>query len=377
MKLTQKSKIIIAPDSFKGSISSAEAAKAISNGIAKVLPEITLIEMPIADGGEGTLEHLVPKKNFIRINTVITNGCQGSAEYGFISDTVVIEMARVAGLTLVPEEKHNPLTATTYGIGTMIIDALNRGFKKFIITVGGSGTNDGGSGMLSALGAKLLDSNGNELEGCGGNLSKISDIDITNIDNRLYECKFTLACDVKNILLGPDGATYTYGPQKGADKEMLKKLESGMDNYSNILNTLTSKNVSTIPGSGAGGGIGVPLLALFNTTIRSGIETVLEATGYYKAIEGACCVITGEGRVDNQTLSGKAVSGVTKPAKEKSIPVFVFAGCMGDGADELLKQGIEKIYTLTDLGFSAEYTMSNAAECLFEIGKKFAQEYSL
>ena len=377
MKLTQNSKIVIAPDSFKGSISSADAANAIAQGIFSVLPDSTLIQIPVADGGEGTLEHLVPKENIIKINTVITDGSDGPAEYGFIFDTVVIEMAQAAGLTLVPETNRNPLTATTYGVGLMILDALNRGFRKFIITVGGSGTNDGGSGMLAALGAKLLDDTGHNLIGCGGNLSKISKIDITNIDKRLFDCQFTLACDVKNKLLGQNGATYTYGPQKGATDEMLKKLETGMANYSNILSIVANKNVANIAGSGAGGGIGIPLLSLFKTTIRSGIETVLEATGYYQAIENACCVITGEGRVDSQTLSGKAVSGVAKPANDKSIPVFVFAGCMGDGAKELLNQGIEKIYTLSDLGYSTEYTIANASECLFKIGKKFAEEYSL
>lgn len=376
MRLNNSSKIIIAPDSFKGSISSVDAASAIAKGISSVLPNATIIEIPIADGGEGTLEHLVSKDNIIEINTVITDGSIGIAKYGFISDIAVIEMAQSAGLTLVSEDKRNPLTATTYGVGIMIKDALSRGFRKFIITVGGSGTNDGGSGMLTALGAKLFDINHNELSGCGENLIRISNIEITDLDKRLYECQFILACDVQNPLLGNNGATYTYGSQKGATSEMLKLLEAGMSNYSNILSGVANKKVSDIAGSGAGGGIGVPLLALFNATIRSGIETVLESTGYYSSIENASCIITGEGKVDNQTLSGKAVSGVAQPAKDKSIPVFVFAGCAGDGAELLLNQGIEKIYTLTDLGYSSEYTMANASECLFQVGKKFAEEYS-
>lgn len=368
-------RIVIAPDSFKGSISSVDAAYAIADGVRRAFPDADIISIPVADGGEGTLERLVRRENMIEAPSTLPDRTPCRASYGFIGDTAVIEMARSAGLTLLPESKRDPLITTTYGVGMLISDALSRGFRKFVITVGGSATNDGGTGMLEALGAALLDSAASKLNGCGASLRLISSIDITGIDKRLYDSSFVLACDVDNPLLGANGATYVYGRQKGADDDALALLEYGMARYAGVMASLCGHDASTVGGAGAGGGIGFPLISLFGATVQSGISAVLEASGYSEALHDCDLVITGEGKADAQTLNGKAVFGVATPAAKAGIPVIILAGKTDDGAQSLYNSGISAILTLVSGTVTPEYAMAHAGELLTALAEKAVREF--
>lgn len=355
-------KYIVCPDSFKGSVSAEVAAASIKKGILKYDPDATVLEVPIADGGEGTLDALVPKNSSARIKLEVTStdGSKTTAEYGYISDSAIIEMATAAGLCLVPEKKRNPELATTYGVGELILDALEKGFRKIMITVGGSGTNDGGSGMLEALGAKFYDKDGKPLKMMGGALAKIDRIDLSGLDERLKDTKFTFACDVTNPLIGERGATYVYGAQKGADPDMLKRLETGMINYADKLLLASGKDIRNVPGCGAGGGLAAPIVATCNSEIKSGIESVLATVNFESLLDDACLVITGEGKIDRQSAYGKAISGVTALSAKHGVPVLVLVGLKGEGADELLSLGIKKISAIGAIAPSVEYSIAHA-----------------
>lgn len=364
-------KIVIAPDSFKGSISAKEAALAIERGLFKANSNIETVIQPIADGGEGTLDALVSEKDRISVTVTGTDGRRVSAEYGHIGNTAVIEMASAAGLTLVEEKDRNAAAATTYGVGELILNALDRGYRGFLITVGGSGTNDGGCGMFSALGARFTDKNGNAFIPTGATLESIRDIDVSTLDCRLNNCKFLIATDVTNVLCGKTGATYVYGGQKGADDATLDKMERGMLSYSAILEKKCGKKVADTAGCGAGGGLASPLLAFCNAEIRSGIEAVLDTVNFSTLLEGADAVITGEGRLDSQSLYGKAVSGVANAAISKNIPVYCFVGKLDASAVELKKLGISGAYATSDIAPSTEYSIAHADELLERLAEDF------
>lgn len=363
-------KIVIAPDSFKGSISAGEAADAIRRGLQKnpaVAPDATLLTTPIADGGEGTLEALVSPQSTYTATVTGTGGDKTNAAYGYIGKTAIIEMARAAGLTLVPEEKRNAATATTYGVGELIAAALDRGFRDILLTAGGSGTNDGGCGMLAALGASFTDESGRNFVPTGGTLDRICAIDLSGLDPRLAACTVTVATDVKNPLLGPEGATYVYARQKGADEAALAKMEAGMKHYAALIQQLCGRDVAIIPGCGAGGGIATPLLAFCGATIRSGIDAVLDAVSFTSLLHGADAVITGEGKIDRQSLYGKAISGVAKAAAAQGIPVYVLVGCIGDDRQALMDMGLADIYAIGDIAPSSAYSMTHAGELLEQV----------
>ena len=276
-------KIVIAPDSFKGSISAADAANAIACGLRAGIgqnAELELVLLPIADGGEGTLDALVPPTDRIALRVMGTGGSTVTAEYGHIGGTAVIEMARAAGLTLVEEDKRSAMTATTKGVGEMILHALDQGYRDFLLTVGGSGTNDGGCGMISALGVTFYDESGRAFLPTGGTLHRIAKIDTSALDKRLADCRFTIATDVKNPLLGAEGATFVYARQKGATEAELAAMESGMAHYASLLEACCGRPVATVPGCGAGGGISAPLLGLLQAELRSGIDAVLDAVAF-------------------------------------------------------------------------------------------------
>lgn len=368
-------KFVIAIDSFKGSISALAACNSIENGIKKVLPCAEVMQLPIADGGEGTLDALVLQNRRFEVKVCDPLFRKTTAQYGEVNDTAIIEMAYAAGLTLVEEDKRNAGITTTFGVGEMILDALNRGFRKIMLTAGGSATNDGGCGMLAALGAIFKDSDSNTFIPTGDSLAKIADIDLTAIPSALFECEITVATDVKNPLLGEHGATFVYAPQKGLIDGQQERLEAGMAHYARMMEQKTGRAVATIEGSGAGGGIAVPLLALFNADIRSGIDTVLDIVDFNTALNGATAVITGEGRLDIQSLYGKAISGVTKRAKARKIPVYCFVGCLGDDAEALLKMGIEDIYTVASVATSTEDSIRNANQYLTLMAENFAKKY--
>ena len=371
-------KIILSPDSFKGSLSARGVALALEKGIHKIIPEAECLIVPIADGGEGTLETLVDEREFHYATVRSTGGAPVLAAYGVKGKTAVIEMARAAGLTLVEPEKRDPLIASTYGVGELILRALDEGCDHILLTVGGSGTNDGGSGMLCALGGRLLDANGNSILGCGGALAKVESVDASGLDLRLQNCRFTVASDVTNPLVGELGATRVYGPQKGVTPDMIDALEAGMKSYASAIEKACGKKVAEIPGCGAGGGLITPLLAFCNVTVRSGIESVLEAADFDALLTGADAVITGEGRVDAQSCYGKAISGVAAHAKAKDVPVYVASGGLGEGWEALLDHGIKEVFALMaevehlPAEERVAYCMKNAEELLSAVGERIA-----
>ena len=372
-------KIILSPDSFKGSLSARGVALALEKGIRRVIPEAECLIVPIADGGEGTLETLAEEQELHYATVRSTNGAPVSAAYGVKGKTAVIEMARAAGLTLVEPENRDPLVASTFGVGELILHALDEGCDHILLTVGGSGTNDGGSGMFSALGGKLLDADGNELVGCGGALAKVSRVDASGLDARLKHCTFTVASDVTNPLVGELGATYVYGPQKGVTPHIIEALEAGMKNYASAMESAAGKAIATIPGCGAGGGLITPLLAFCNVTVRSGIESVLEAANFDALLADADAVITGEGRVDAQSCYGKAISGVASHAGCFDVPVYVASGGLGDGWEELLSHGIRQVWALMaeveqiPAEDRVAYCMAHADELLAVVGERIAR----
>ena len=371
-------KIILSPDSFKGSLSARGVALALEKGIRRVIPEAECLIVPIADGGEGTLETLVEEADFCYATVRSTNGSPVEAAYGVKGKTAVIEMARAAGLTLVKPENRDPLVASTFGVGELILHALDAGCDHILLTVGGSGTNDGGNGMFSALGGKLLDADGNEIVGCGGALAKVARVDASGLDSRLANCTFTVASDVTNPLVGELGATYVYGPQKGVAPDMIEELEAGMKNYASAIEQAAGKKIATIPGCGAGGGLITPLLAFCNVMVRSGIESVLEAAEFDALLTDADAVITGEGRVDAQSCYGKAISGVAEHASKCGVPVYVASGGLGEGWEELLSHGIRQVFALMaeveqiPKEERVAYCMAHADELLAVVGERIA-----
>ncbi len=373
--MEDKMKFVVAVDSFKGSVTSERACASIERGIKKAIPDAEVVIKPIADGGEGTLDAIVPKEK--RIDVLVNNPLFEitKAQYGAVGDTAVIEMAAAAGLTLIDEARRNAGKTTTYGVGELIRHALKSGFGKIMLTAGGSATNDGGCGMLAALGAVFKNADGNSFVPVGDSLSDICEIDLSGIADGFCECEFSIATDVKNPLLGENGATFVYGPQKGLANGQRESIERGMKSYSELLLKLTGKDVSVIEGAGAGGGIAVPLLAFAKTEISSGIETVLDAVGFDVALDGACAVITGEGRIDAQSLCGKAISGVAKQAAGRSVPVYCFVGCVGDDVEKLKKMGVADIYTVISRAESPEDSINNAEKYLALMAEEFARSF--
>ncbi len=368
-------RILIAPDSFKGSVSAREAAEAIRQGLAAASGEgHELICLPIADGGEGTLEALVAREHCTAVSVTGPMGKPTEASYGYVGDVAVIEMASAAGLTLVEEQERRAASATTRGVGELMLHALRSGYRRLMLTVGGSATNDGGCGLLAALGGVFRDAEGKSFLPTGGTLSRISEIDLSGVEPLLLSAEITVASDVKNPLLGATGATMVYGRQKGASEEELLQMERGMAHYAALLEAATGRQASLIPGSGAGGGIALPLLSLTSAVIRSGIETVLEVNGFESLLQGADLVITGEGRLDAQSLFGKAVSGVANAARRVGVPVACLAGCLGATREELAALGIDRVKTVDSLASSPEDSMRNAARYLRSLAAELAEE---
>lgn len=299
-------KIVVAPDSFKGSLTAIEVADGIEQGIREIFPEAEIVKIPMADGGDGTVQCLVNATGgkILREKVIDPLGEEVLASYGILGDkkTAVIEMAEASGLTLVSENKRNPLITTTYGTGQLIRAALNQGCRKMIIGIGGSATNDGGAGMVQALGAKLLDKEEKEIGFGGGELKKISRIDIRHMDKRLSDTKIVVASDVTNPLCGPKGASRVYGPQKGATPEMAVELDKSLAHFAKMIKRDLHKDVKNIPGAGAAGGLGASLMAFLNAELRPGIDIVIEVVRLEEAIKGADLVITGEGKIDSQTI---------------------------------------------------------------------------
>lgn len=358
-------KFLFASDSFKGSLTSQQIIK-ILNETAKVhFPDCETVGLPIADGGEGTVDAVIAAVNG-RMESVMVHGPLMEEEqvfYGSMNeDSAVIEMAAASGLPMVPLDKRNPLKTTSFGTGEMIRDALDKGFRKISIAIGGSATNDGGMGAMAALGVKFLDEKGKALRGSGEDLAKVASIDVREIHPAVKKTEFTVMCDVNNPLTGERGATYTFAMQKGADKEMLKTLEAGMKNYARVIKRQLDIDVDEIPGAGAAGGLGAALKVFLNANLKSGIETVLDLIDFDSCLEGTDLVITGEGRMDWQSAYGKVPSGVGLRCKKKNIPVVAIVGGMGKDAQALYDYGINSIISTVNAPMNVEEAMERAEE---------------
>lgn len=354
-------KIVIAIDSFKGSLTSLEAGDAIKEGILRVCDAEVIIK-PLADGGEGTVDALIEGMNgqteIIKVTGPLQK--QVTCKYGILNEnkTAVLEMAQASGITLISKEELNPLKTTTFGLGELIKDAISKGCRNFIIGIGGSATNDGGVGMLQALGFEFQDKNG-DLIGLGGKeLSKIHNVNIENRMKELDDCIFKIACDVVNPLLGKEGATYIYGPQKGGTPEILEVLEKGMSNFSKIVKEKLGIEVEKIEGTGAAGGLGYGFLAFLNAHLESGIEIILKEINFEEVIKDADYVITGEGKLDLQTSMGKGPIGVAKLAKKYGVKVIAFAGAVTEEAIKCNEEGIDAYFSIVNGPISLEDSMN-------------------
>ena len=343
-------KIIIAPDSFKGSLTSIEVANAIEEGIKNVITNCEIVKLPIADGGDGTMDTLVSalkgKKIKIKAHDPLMRPIK--VEYGLVQNgkTAVIEMAIANGLTLLDIAEQNPSATTTFGTGEIIKDALKRGCHSFLIGIGGSATNDAGTGMLKALGYRFIDKNGKETDGTGNSLSKITKIDESRVMPELKEAQFTIACDVNNPISGPNGAAYVYAPQKGASEQMVKELDEGMESFRLLIEKVKGLHLNTIPGTGAAGGLGGGFVAFLYAELKPGIEMVLQAIDFDKHLLNSVLVITAEGKLDKQTAMGKAASGILDAASQKKIPVIAIGGTVED-KEVLLKRGFSSLFSTT------------------------------
>ncbi len=361
-------KFLFASDSFKGTLSSEQTVELLAKAAKEVFGDIEYSGVPVADGGEGTTDAVIAAENGEKI-TVNVHGPlmeERQAYYGRLDDhRAVLEMAAASGLPLVPEDKKNPLYTTSYGTGELIRHALDSGFTDISIAIGGSATNDGGIGCVRALGVRFLDSDGNELEGRGEDLEKICTIDASGLDARIKDTKITVMCDVTNPLCGKDGATYTFGAQKGATPEIQDRLEKGMCNYRDAIIRQFGVNPDEIKGTGAAGGLGAALLVFLGGEMRSGIDTVLDLIDFNRRLEGVDLVVTGEGRTDWQSCFGKVMQGVGQRSKAKNVPAVGLCGSLGKGADQIFEHGIVSLMTTVDSPMPLEEALSRAEELYY------------
>jgi glycerate kinase len=361
-------RFVIAPDSFKGSASAREVAQAIAEGLKAALPDAVCDLVPMADGGEGTLDALVAATGG-RIVSVRVTGPLGEpvdSFFGILGDgeTAVIEMAAAAGLHLVPPEKRNPMVTTTYGVGELMRAALDAGCRRLIIGIGGSATNDGGAGMAQALGVRLLDEQGNEIGFGGGALERLARLDLSDFDRRVWDAEILVACDVTNPLTGPNGASAVYGPQKGATPEMVRQLDANLRHYAAVLQRDLGVEVETVAGAGAAGGLGAGLLAFCRAQLRQGVELVIHAVRLPERVQKADLVITGEGCLDFQTGFGKVPHGVAQVAKRYGKSVIALVGQLGEGAERCRQWGIDACFPILSKPMSEQEAMANAIPLL-------------
>ena len=366
-------KFLFASDSFKGTLTSRRTAELLTQAAGEIFPGCICDSIEIADGGEGTADAVLSATDGRKIYMSVSGPLMERipASYVQLDKTrAVMEMAAASGLPLVPEGKRNPRETTTRGTGEMIADAVSKGFRDISIAIGGSATNDGGIGCMRALGVRFLDESGSELEGRGKDLIRIRSIDLTGMDPKLKECAFTVMCDVTNPLCGPNGATYTFGKQKGGAPEILDELEAGMCNYRDVLLRQFGIDMDTIPGAGAAGGLGAALMVFLNGKLKSGIETVLELSDFDRRLEGVSLVVTGEGAADWQSVSGKVMQGVGMHCRKFGIPVTAVVGSMGPGAEQLYEYGIDSIITTINGIMPLKEAMDRAEELYLDAARR-------
>ncbi|STZ76393.1 glycerate kinase [Bergeriella denitrificans] len=361
-------KILIAPDSYKESLSALQVAQLVEQGFKTVFPEAEYVKVPVADGGEGTVDTMIEATGGRKIECMVTGalGTPQPAFWGLSGDgkTAFIEIASACGLEQVPSEKRNPLVTTTYGVGELILNALDEGVRHFIIGLGGSATNDGGAGMLQALGARLSDGLGNNLRYGGGALADLSAIDVGGLDGRLKDCRFDVACDVTNPLVGESGASHIFGPQKGATPEMVLQLDSALNHYADMVRRDLGIEVKELPGAGAAGGLGAAFAGVLGGSLQSGIGIITRLLDLETKMQGADLVITGEGRIDRQSINGKVPVGVAAIAKKYGIPVIGIAGSLGQGVEVVNDYGIDAVFSILNKCCTFPEAAAEAAENL-------------
>lgn len=358
-------KIVIAPDSFKESLSALAVAGEIAAGFRSIYPDAEYCLLPMADGGEGTVQALIDASGGRRIEVTVQGplGEPVTAFYGLMGDgqCAVIEMAAASGLELVAPAQREVLRASTYGTGQLIRAALDAGARRFILGVGGSATNDGGAGMLQALGAGLLDAAGQPLAAGGAALATLDRFDLAGLDTRLADCQFEIACDVDNPLLGPQGASAIFGPQKGATPQQVQQLDASLAHYAGVIERQLGQQIAAVPGAGAGGGIAAAMLVFLRGRLRPGVEIVAEAVGLDAAIAGADLVLTGEGRIDAQTVHGKTPIGVARLAQRHGKPVIAIGGCLGAQVELVYEHGIAATFAAVQRPCTVAQALADAA----------------
>ena len=369
--------VLVAIDSFKGSLTSYDAGMAASDGIKRAIPDANVTVRPVADGGEGTVDALCMALGGIVMSIDVTGplGKKVKADYGLIvhSRTAIIEISAAAGITLVPDDKRNPMHTTTYGVGEIISDAISRGCRNFIIGIGGSATNDGGIGMLQALGFDILDSDGKDVSYGARGLSEIASISTNNANPVLGECTFTVACDVTNPLCGKNGCSRVYGPQKGADNDMILKMDAYLADYARITKTVIPNADETAEGAGAAGGLGFALTTFLDAKLRGGIGLVLDMTNMEEYIKNTDIVVTGEGRLDSQTAMGKAPAGIAALAKKYGKKVIAFSGCVTRDAYKCNECGIDAFFPVLrtvctlDEAMDADNAYNNMSDTVHQV----------
>ena len=363
-------KIVIAPQAFKGSLSALNVANAVQKGVRRIFPDAQILTCPVADGGDGTLETLVESSGgkIMETNVADPTGKPIVAQWGAMGDgnTAVIEMARTSGLALLTLEERDPLNTTTYGLGEIIVSALNKGFRKFIVGIGGSATNDAGAGMAQALGIKLMDREGRNLVFGGAALQNLSVIDTSSIDQRVLESNFQIACDVNNPLTGPEGASAVYGPQKGATEENVRQLDSALGVFAEVAKRDLGKDISNLEGAGAAGGLGAGMIAFVEGHLRAGVDIVLDTVNLAEKLESADLVITGEGSIDFQTVYNKAPIGVARMAKARGIPTIGISGMLGKNYQIVHNHGIDAALSIANGPISLEESLQNAPSLISE-----------
>lgn len=371
-------KVVLAPDSFKGSLSAIEVVEAMKKGITSIDPAAVICEAPMADGGEGITDNIVQLFNG-RTEYLEVTGPAGKptrAKYGVFRENIcVIEVAETSGITLLTEDELDPLKTTTFGLGELIKAALDKGYRSFIIGLGGSATNDGGAGMAAALGYRLLDKDGNDIAYGGGALSELASIDAKNADARIAESEFVIACDVKNPLCGENGASRIFGPQKGADEAAVKVLDDNLKNFAEVIKECPDKDIAEVPGSGAAGGLGGGAIAFLNGRLTEGITIMTELSELDQKIKTADLVLTGEGKCDGQTLNGKTPYGVARIAQKYDVPVVMLAGIVGKGAEALYQNGVSDIYCIKPDDVTVEYSLKHADKLVETASAKAYSEF--